>query len=532
MRKYLIFLIVILTFTNGFSQNGSKHYYYYNNEKKYLELNSDYVFVSFTGSDAKQINELRKFGLTKYQKESASSKLKQKLNEIEDFYWAEIKLGENISIESYTQKISELKKVENIKVVSPYFKSANSKKIGLSNSFYVKIKTLSDTLLLQQYAKRHNAVIDNQDTFMPLWFTLSCTKNTSMNALELANKFYESGMFQYAEPDLMLDNILNSVDDTYFTNQWGLRNTGQYQGTSGIDIKALEAWNMSIGSGVNVAVVDHGIQLDHPDLQANIHSLSYDTENDSSPSIVRGDHATACAGIIGAIGNTAGIRGVSPNCKLMSVSSTLDLMTPDIRKKMAKGINWATQNGAHIISNSWGHNDLTSNYIDDAITNAITNGRNGLGCVVIFASGNDNGQVNYPANSNPNILTVGAISPCGQRKNPSSCDGENWGSNYGPTLDVVAPGVLISTTDRTSSNGYNPSMPIHTGNGGNKVTSDYSNMDYTVWFNGTSAACPHVAGVAALILSVNPSLTGQQVRDIIEQTAQKVGGYPYSTTPG
>ena len=69
-------------------------------------------------------------------------------------------------------------------------------------------------------------------------------------------------------------------------------------------------------------------------------------------------------------------------------------------------------------------------------------------------------------------------------------------------------------------------------NGGNKITSDYTNRDYTVWFNGTSAACPHVAGVAALILSVRPNLTGQQVRNIIEQTAQKVGGYSYATTSG
>lgn len=87
-----------------------------------------------------------------------------------------------------------------------------------------------------------------------------------------------------------------------------------------------------------------------------------------------------------------------------------------------------------------------------------------MGCVVIFASGNDNNGVNYPANSNPNILTVGAMSPCGERKNPNSCDGENWGSNFGTELDIVAPGVLIPTTDRQGNNGYNPNLPIHTNN--------------------------------------------------------------------
>ncbi len=206
--------------------------------------------------------------------------------------------------------------------------------------------------------------------------------------------------------------------------------------------------------------------------------------------------------------------------------------TPNIKQKLASSINWAVQNGAHVLSNSWGHNALVSSYIDGAITNAINNGRNGLGCIVVFSTGNDNGAVLYPANSNPNILAVGAISECGQRKSLTSCDGESWGSNFGTTLDVVAPGVLIPTTDRTGTNGYNTNLAIHPLNGGTRITTDYTNNDYTVWFNGTSSACPHVAGVAALILSVNPSLTGQQVRDIIEQTAQKTGGYNYATTTG
>ena len=93
--------------------------------------------------------------------------------------------------------------------------------------------------------------------------------------------------------------------------------------------------------------------------------------------------------------------------------------------------------------------------IDDAIDNALTQGRNGLGTVVVFAAGNDNGGVSYPANSNSEIITVGALSPCGERKSPNSCDGETtWGSNFGAELDIMAPGVLIPTTDRQGNNGY------------------------------------------------------------------------------
>ena len=79
---------------------------------------------------------------------------------------------------------------------------------------------------------------------------------------------------------------------------------------------------------------------------------------------------------------------------------------------------------------------------------------------------------------------------------------------------------------------YNPNIPIHPNCGGTKISVDFTNQNYTAWFNGTSAAAPHVAGVAALILSINPTLTGQQVRNIIESTAQKIGGYNYQITAG
>ena len=521
---------------------SQEYFYYYKGEKQYLELDTGYVFVSTVDGSALQKSNLVPKETLTLNKEQTSPLLKQKQNIPVDFYWTELKLSGSELKGTYTERINRIKQIEGVQVVSPYFTGKTGKKIGLSNFFYVKLKSLSDTTLLNKYSVDNKVIILKQDKFMPLWFALSCTKETEKNAMEMANKFYESQMFQFAEPDLMVDDLLSCTNDTYFSSQWGLRNTGQYGGTAGMDIKACGAWTLSTGTGVTVAVIDQGVELNHPDLQANIHPLSFDTETGTSPSVVRGDHGVACAGIVGAVGNnSAGIRGVAPNARLMSISNRFQ-PAPNIRQQVASGINWAVQNGADVISNSWGSDDLISTLIDDAITNAITNGRNGLGCIVVFASGNDNRAVNYPANSNPAILAVGAISPCGQRKSPSSCDGERWyrpsyndrlgGSNYGDQLDVVAPGVLVPTTDRQGNLGYNPNEPIHTDNGGNKITSDYANRDYTVWFNGTSAACPHVAGVAALMLSVNPTLTGQQVRDVIEQTAQKIGGYSYITTSG
>jgi hypothetical protein len=150
-----------------------------------------------------------------------------------------------------------------------------------------------------------------------------------------------------------------------------------------------------------------------------------------------------------------------------------------------------------------------SSTIATAITNAVTNGRNGKGCVVLFASGNNNGAVSFPA-SLDNVIAVGASSQCDQRKSPTSCDGESWGGNFGTGLDVMAPGVKIYTTDIHGSAGYNSG-------------------DYRADFNGTSSACPNAAAVVALIFSVNSNLTGQQARNILETSCDKVGGYSYQS---
>lgn len=401
----------------------------------------------------------------------------------------------------------------NILYESGFFYTSDKKEVGLSHLFYVKLKGLDDLTELEKLANEFKVEILGSNKFMPSWYTLSCSKESSGDALAMANLFYETNLFAASEPDLMSDDLPTCVNDFYFDNQWGLDNTGQHNGTSGIDINMCQTWQSTMGSAdVIVAVVDQGIQLNHPDM-TNIYNQSFDTETGTSPSQVLGDHGTACAGIIGAnSNNNLGVSGIAPDCPLMSISNSFSA-TPNSRQKRANGINFAWQHGASVISNSW-TSGVQYQIIDDAIASALTYGRNGLGCVVVFASGNDNSSVSYPANSNPEIIAVGAISPCGERKSYTSCDGETgWGSNYGNKLDVAAPGVLIPTTDRTGNDGY-------------------SNGDYTMSFNGTSSACPHVSATAALMLSVNPCLTQKDVSDIIESTAQKVGGYNYQTVTG
>ncbi len=242
----------------------------------------------------------------------------------------------------------------------------------------------------------------------------------------------------------------------------------------------------------------------------------YDATGLGSGGAPSGDdaHGTACAGIVAGVGNNAvGVAGVAYSCKIIPVRiaySDANGNWVTTNASIGTAIDWAWQTaGADVLSNSWGGGS-SSSLINDAITRAVTQGRGGLGAPVIFAAGNDNGAVSYPATLT-NVISVTAMSMCNQRKSTTSCDGETfWGSNYGTNGDISAPGVKIYTCDISGSAGY------ESGN-------------YTATFNGTSSACPNAAGVMALILSVNPALTMASARQIIESTCDKVGGYTYSS---
>jgi hypothetical protein len=406
-----------------------------------------------------------------------------------NYKYSNIEFQQIPSSVEYFQKINLLNSNAKIIKANPNFTNSFGKKFGLSNYFYVKLKNASDYQLLVSKVLERNVIIVEQNQFMPLWYTLKITKNTIGNTLEVANQFFETGLFASSQPDFLSDDRFCS-NDPMFGSLWGLNNTSN----TNHDINICQAWNITQGANVNVAVLDQGIFKTHIDLYSNIHPLSYNTETNTSPSQLFGDHGTHCAGTIAAIkDNNIQVVGVSPLSKLMDISNSL-AGTPNSRMKRADGINWAWQNGADIISNSWG-SGVQYQVIDDAINNALQNGRNGKGTIIVFATGNNNNSVSYPANSNPSILSVGAMTSSGTMSSFS---------NYGTQLDVVAPGSNILST-----------VP----------------NNQTASWDGTSMATPHVAGVAALILSVNPYLSAQQVSDIIEQTAQKVGGYDYQNQP-
>jgi subtilisin family serine protease len=394
----------------------------------------------------------------------------------------------------------------------------------------------------------------------------------SINIIKLANQLYESGFFEYCYPNFISEVnfnrntgqhysnklnkrnknsfILNSFpNDPYFNKQFYLHNTGQlindgHYGTVGADIKALSAWGITKGSSnVVVAVIDEGVTSNHPDLP-NTRQVRLNGSNFSgigsvnNPSATNdGNHGNACAGIIAAEQNNGqGITGVCPECKIMPIKIFGSSSNNDI----ADAIEFAYNNGANIISNSWGYNTSDKNFfpaIVDEIINAINQNT-----LVVFAAGNtanqivgDEGFVMFPANNSniDGLICVGASNR------------DDLQANYSPTndyIEVVAPShnaypdqILgetfeVWTIDIPYNDGYNPcnfdcDYPRFLGE--ELPSSGINYQSYTGRMGGTSASCPQVAGVAALLLSLKPELTPNEIENIIKESSDKIGGYSY-----
>jgi hypothetical protein len=361
--------------------------------------------------------------------------------------------------------------------------------------------------------------------------------------IKLANKIYESSVVEYCHPNFIAEIVKHQADPLY-PEQYYLNNTGQFGGTAGIDINAPEAWAITRGlTPTRVAVIDDGVE-DHEDINGRVlqgftptdpNGFGAPTNPIPPANLYIIGHGQACAGIIAGTHNNIGIAGISQCSDIIPVNIFNDWFivndwqgNPTVRFNedafnLGDAIDFAwdpTRGNADVISNSWGYNTTNpaqvpnSDQIIFAINRARTQGRlrNGirLGCLVVFASGNSNQNfsgVTFPANVN-GVITVGAIDNNGNIHSYSS---------RGAEMNLVAPsgGIPgnVRTTDRMGVNGYNDG-------------------NYTNTFNGTSAACPQVSGVAALMISINPNLSETQVRTILQQTATDMGSSGFDNTFG
>lgn len=280
-------------------------------------------------------------------------------------------------------------------------------------------------------------------------------------------------------------------------------------------VKAEAAWGITCGEpNVVVALIDSGVDLKHKELKdALLTAQGYDFDADDPKPGHEGDpHGTACAGIIVAQGYQ--VTGIAPHCRVIPFRATIG--TFDKYKEVMEQV---AQRNPHVISCSW---HLSENDPLEEITEKVaTQGRGGKGIPIFCAAGQHFDEIHQVWQGQDHLYFPATLSQEGftLAVGASTAEDQRWlGSNYGDGLDFLAPGWSdagpnggILTTDVRGKGGYS--------------FSSYC------WVGGTSLATPLAAGVAALMLSRNPSLTAQEVRDLLRQTAENLNPWAQGWSP-
>lgn len=432
-----------------------------------------------------------------------------------DYYISQGKKQTLLALDS----IEPFSKSRSIKPTVNYYKTTSGKRLGVDKKLIVSFSDLS----IQLYIEKE--------------FSLSLVKKLNSNmfvyqikkqgtTLELSNLLSEIKGIAFAHPDFLVQKT-NRTNDPFYDASWHLN------GNRGINVE--EAWNNDTkGAGIIVGIYDEGIDIEHEDLRDNIigygnfnnpsgqidmvqdgNTLDNDLVNAPAPA---SDiwHGTSCAGLIAAVGdNSRGSVGVAPETKLLAVRYANSNISRDI-----EAFDSMVNHGAAIISNSWGTYTMFDAF-NSALKRLSLEGRGGKGVLIFFAAGNDGcnmdqyystykdskGNTKYRCQSSsrydaihdesesPYVISIAAS---------TRYDRIADYSNFGSSIDFTAPGGSsdITTTDATGSNGTSFGKYTHT-------------------FSGTSAAAPIAAGVAALVLSENPTLSKEEVVEILKVTAYK-----------
>lgn len=524
--------------------NAGRHYYLADGKRVYLQPSRRFVAVH-----TPETTEARSSAMGAFKKALPMSLSRQAILEVPEYRLALLEIASSSNTLAATEIVRGLSGAGGIETGPAVYETATSpspESLVDVSEVLVQFKSGTPEATRQAILDRHHLAIKQTDYPEPGSY-LAATR-ASDDTLEIANSLNDEAEVEAAqpnflrlmprlttaeaavaspvgtsrvypfpvdapaseeaEPELRLDQPLPeqvpllTPGDPSFPTQWGLRK-----------VRAPEAWDISLGTpAISIAVIDEGCNLAHEDIQYKLPGYDAVTGTDNQEPQPADGHGTACAGIAAArANNSRGGVGIAPSCRILPVRIARGVgggwYTTDAM--IADGLRTAVNRGADVLSNSWG-GGAPSTPITNALRYAQTNGRGGRGCPTAIATANSDVRgVAYPANLSPTIpglLAVGASNEWDERKSRTSRDGETWwGSNYGPEVDVVAPGVHIFTTDIMGGGGYG------TGN-------------YVPNFNGTSSATPHVAGLMALILSVDPGLRAWEVEDIIKLTAIDLGG--------
>ncbi len=375
--------------------------------------------------------------------------------------------------------------------------------------------------------------IKREVTYATNAFFVEAPEGTGTKVFDIALALLARTDVEYCHPEVIRKRESKAV----FSQQWHLKKTKVNGVTVDASASVVQAHKTSQGQGITIAIIDDGIDIDHIEFQSpgkivaprDITLRLPDPRPKDPNPFFPDNHGTACAGVACADGFKGAI-GVAPKARLMPIRVSNNLGSQD----EADAFFWAVENGADIISCSWGPIDGEWFNPDDAqhhhvapipantrlaIDYATSKGRGGKGCVIVFAAGNGNESVdNDGYASYERVLAVAACNDRSSRSIYSDFGKAVWccfPSNDFPFEDGNHPAPLtkgIWTTDRGGQRGYNPGKPD---------LGDAAGI-FTNSFGGTSSACPGVAGVAALVLSVNPNLRWFDVKEIIKKSCEKI----------
>lgn len=398
-----------------------------------------------------------------------------------------------------------------------------------TENFYVRFREDLDEDACEAVLREAGLTVKEQLGFATNAYFAAAQEGTGQKVFEIAQDLLKRDDVRYCHPEL----IQRKQQKQIFPQQWHLKATT----IGGVAINAhanVDAAHLvTRGVGVTIAVIDDGVDIDHPEFSRSGKVIAPRDvtmrTSDPRPKAANANHGTACAGVACGDG-VIGASGVAPQARLMPIrlSSNLGSLNE------AQAFKWAADNGADVISCSWGPadgdwfnpNDPAHGQVvplpastRDALEYAVTNGRGGKGCVVLFAAGNGNESVdNDGYASYSRVVAVAACNDRSRRSVYSDFGKAVWcsfpSSDFGHAPlghpDALTTGIW--TTDRTGSLGYNPGN-LQFGDAAGNFTND---------FGGTSSSCPGAAGVAALVISANPSLRWNEVKDILRRSCDRI----------
>jgi len=429
-------------------------------------------------------------------------------------------------------------------------KSSNEPVI-ITDQINIAFKNGTTTAQINSLFNQYHLAVIYKNPFNPLEFTVAVTDSSESHALKMSHNLKQNPVIRYAYIDIIYRKVFDSVipSDIYFNNQWHLFNTGiNSDATEDADIDAEQAWDYTTGSpGITIAVIDAGFDVLHEDLIDNFsknvldiprnNTDDDDYDNDprtfiddtigwnftSNSNNLSGDrHGTAVAGIAASNLNGKGTVGSCPKCGILPLRTLVSAVeSEDIR-----AIEYAVyRRNARIINLSW-HPTVDLPTLKQKVLDLVNTG------IIIICSMSNEEEESCQSFSLTNIRGTISVSRSNRWDNYDN-------SGKGDCLDLLAPSSKrrtsdeeiygIATTDVTGNDGYTDGVTEW-----NYPAVFPGEKSYFATFMGTSAAVPLTAGVAGLILSVDPSVTGQQVQQLLKDCADKIepSRAAYSTRNG